>query len=166
MKDDNLLLFIEPEGEPSKNPVIDDITLKMTKALRSGIPGGEIEKGIVQRRESKPSYMIIPMPWNEKYDFIINSGWMGVHTCSCGVNSKSNNYLILSGDIVNFLCVHYLAFHREEIPEWQIEVVKKMKLWERETISPTDKELAWPPRKKEDKKPMTRAEYLGSLGKK
>ena len=44
MIDNDLLLFIEPISEPSKLPLIDGLTLKMTKALRRGIPGAQNEK--------------------------------------------------------------------------------------------------------------------------
>lgn len=165
MIDNDLLLFIEPEGEPSKLPLIDELTSKMTKALRRGIFGTQIEKKRSKNQESKPPYMIIEMPWNDKYDFLTNSGWMGVHECSCGAMSHSCNYLLPSGDIVNSLCIHYLAFHRGEVTHEELGRINDMPLYSSETIVPTDEELGWPPRKYEDKVPMSRREFLDSLKK-
>lgn len=164
MIDDDLLLFIEPENEPSKLPIIDDITKKIAKALRRGIPGAQTEKwtedGNVRWKQSEPPHMIIEMPWNETYNFTTHTGWMGVHQCSCGVYSHACNYLLPSGEVVNSLCIHYVAFHRDEIPQEQLDRISNMPLYSSETIEPTDEELNWSPRKNEERVPMSREEYL------
>lgn len=166
MIDNDLLLFIEPKEEPSKMPIVDDITKKMTKYLRLGIYGAQEEKENSIKIENKPPTMIIEMPWNKKYNFRTNTGWMGFHQCSCGVYSEASNYLLPSGDIVNSLCVHYLAFHREEVPQWQIDVIEKISFYETDkNIYPTDNELQWPSKKIENKRFMTRQEYLESVEK-
>jgi hypothetical protein len=164
MIDNDLLLFVEPEGEPSKLPIIDGLTLKMTKALRRGIPGAQNEKWTPDSNKAhiknKPPHMLIEMPWNDKYDFTTHTGWMGLHECSCGAISHSCNYLLPSGDIVNSLCIHYLAFHRGEVTHEEQGRINDMPLYSSETIVPTDEELEWPPRKDEKRVPLTRQEYL------
>ena len=167
MIDNDLLLFIEPEDEPSKLPIIDGLTLRMTKAFRLGIPGIQSKKWVPDShrayRENKPPNMIIEMPWNDKYDFMTHSGWMGIHECSCGAMSHSCNYLLPSGDIVNSLCIHYLAFHRDEIYQEDLYKIDAMMLYSSEIISPTDEELGWPTKRNEDKTPMSRGEYIDFL---
>ena len=83
MIDNDLLLFIEPEDEPSKLPIIDEFTERMTKALRRGIPGAQNKKwipdGKTDYKVNKLPHMLIEMPWNDKYDFITHTGWMGLH---------------------------------------------------------------------------------------
>ena len=143
MIDDNLLLFIEPQLEPSDIPFIDEATKIMAQQLRYGVQGSQILKGEYPFNENNPLCPLVEMPWNDKYDFMLFNGWLGFHDCSCGVKSKAHNFLLPGGEIVNSLCVHYLAFHREEVPDWQIEKVLSMR-W---GVEPTDKELAWPPRK-------------------
>jgi len=90
---------------------------------------------------------------------------MGVHQCTCGVYSHSCNYLLPSGDVTNSLCIHYVAFHREEISQEQLDKIDAMPLYSSETIEPTDKELAWPPKVVEKKVPMSRQEYIDFLSK-
>lgn len=66
--------------------------------------------------------------------------WRGFHTCSCGVHSSNTDYKI-SELQTNSLCVHYLAFHRGEVPVDQLERVMAFTYGEAE---PTEKELAKP----------------------
>ena len=56
-----------------------------------------------------------------------------------------------------------MAFHREEIYQEELYKVDEMELYSSETIVPTDEELGWPPRKHEDKTPMSRQEYIDFL---
>lgn len=52
----------------------------------------------------------------------------GFHTCVCGEKSSSMNYSVrINGKtlIINSLMVHYLKYHREEVPEHQIDLIKK-----------------------------------------
>jgi predicted RNase H-like HicB family nuclease len=55
-------------------------------------------------------------------------GYMGVHDCTgehCDAQSESREYLLDNGFITNTLCVHYLMFHREEIPQSEMDKVMK-----------------------------------------
>lgn len=46
--------------------------------------------------------------------------WMGFHRCRCGCHSTASNYMLPGGLITNSLCVHYLEFHRSEVPESEL----------------------------------------------
>ena len=67
--------------------------------------------------------------------------WRGVHICRCGVNSTNCDYTLPSGQKTNSLCVHYLAFHRGEVPEAELAKVAALDSGEAE---PNARELAQP----------------------
>lgn len=52
--------------------------------------------------------------------------YMNVHTCSCGANSDNTDYHLPNGMKTNALAIHYLAFHREEIPASQLRLVSEL----------------------------------------
>jgi hypothetical protein len=88
------LLFIEPCRLPTDEPIIDDLTMRMTSSLR---------------QSSTPSYM-----------------YLGVHVCMCGAVSSPTDVTLLDGLVTNSLCVHYLAFHRAEVPVSELEAVRHL----------------------------------------
>ena len=47
--------------------------------------------------------------------------YRGVHRCVCGATSDNTNWILPSGHITNSLMVHYVARHRDEVPESEIE---------------------------------------------
>jgi len=53
--------------------------------------------------------------------------WMGVHTCACGANSTASNYNVENGLKTNSLAVHYLMWHRNEVPESELKKVGKFR---------------------------------------
>ena len=65
-------------------------------------------------------------------------GYRGVHVCACGVMSSNCDYTLPSGEETNSLCVHYLAFHRDEIPTPKLEKVRQLSSGE---VKPTEDEL-------------------------
>lgn len=99
------VLFIEPSKNKS-GPILDELTMKMLSALEyadqhrehgSVLPGGQYTPGL---------------------------STMGVHTCICGATSDSCDYYLK--DIhraTNSLAAHYLAYHREEIPESELKII-------------------------------------------
>lgn len=102
--------------EPSKTsttPLIDELTRKMTAAWR-------------RRRESE-------------------YGYRGFHVCVCGAFSDNKDHWVGNGDglLTNSLCVHYLAFHRDGIPQEELDKVHALAYGEEE---PNEKELAKPKR--------------------
>ena len=52
---------------------------------------------------------------------------MGVHQCSCGLRSTSYDYLFPNNMETNSLCLHYLEWHRHEIPDIEFEKLDKLK---------------------------------------
>lgn len=120
MINDKGLLFIEPKNFASREPIIDAFTKKMTAALRKFT-----EKGSMYRDGTFEPGMA-------------TKGW---HTCECGAGSHNVDYLLVNGMATNSLCIHYLAFHRDEIPESELEKVKTLPCGE---IDPTPEELAQP----------------------
>lgn len=117
---DKGLLFIEPQNPASADPVIDSLTRRMTAALNGSVGG--TNDG-----------------WQGK--FHPGGGWRGVHTCVCGVNSSNKNFQLEDGTITNSLCVHYLAHHRNEVPESELAKVRSLPSYEAE---PTANQLMPP----------------------
>jgi len=113
MIDNRFLLFIEPKNKPGKKPVIDNLTKKMTACFRSAVCEGCADSGIGRVGVNTGK-------------FIAGLSTRGFHTCSCGAASSNVDYLLPGGEITNFLCIHYLAMHREEISEEQLNRVKNL----------------------------------------
>lgn len=92
-------------------PLIDELTRKMTAAWR-------------QRRESE-------------------YGFKGFHRCSCGATSDNRDHWVGGGEglLTNSLCVHYLAFHRNDIPQEELAKVRALNFGEEE---PNERELSTP----------------------
>lgn len=93
------LLYVRPERwNIPEHPIIDDLTMRVAAILKHATPGGR------------------------------EHSYHGSHMCVCGAVSKSFDYLIswppLQGMLTNSLCVHYVAFHRDEVPEIEIERVR------------------------------------------
>lgn len=112
MIDANGILMVEPLGSSSTSPVIDEITRKMTAAWR-------------KRRDSSHCYR-------------------GFHMCCCGAISDNKEHWVGEGDgkLTNSLSIHYLAFHRIDIPDDELAKVRQLNFGEEE---PTECELH-PPR--------------------
>jgi hypothetical protein len=89
------MLFIEPKGMPTDEPVIDELTMRMAAALR---------------KATQPT----------------NYFQLGLHTCVCGALSEAQDAILENGLRTNTLCVHYLAYHRSEVPEADIEMVRAL----------------------------------------
>ena len=88
------LLFIEPTQPASSTPVLDEMTRRMTAALRAATPGP--------------------------------NAWLGIHECICGAGSTNHNYILPDGRTTNSLCVHYLAYHRAEVPVDQLREIAQL----------------------------------------
>ena len=50
-------------------------------------------------------------------------GFGGVHSCICGAASEAHDYFLPGGWITNSLCIHYLAYHRDAVPETELQKV-------------------------------------------
>ena len=106
--EDSHVLFIEPEGLPLPEPVIDSLTRKMAAGFRQ-------THGIMATR-----------------------GW---HTCVCGTASTNVTHQLSDGRVTNSLCVHYLAYHRDEVPRTELAKVLLLDCGE---VEPTAEELHVP----------------------
>ncbi len=106
------VLYIEPRKPPSDMPVIDGLTRKMTAAFRQSHVG---------------------------------KMWLGKHGCSgClprEIPSTCFDHRLPDGRLTNSLCIHYLAYHRDEVPTSEKLKVMKLDCGEED---PTDEELAPP----------------------
>jgi hypothetical protein len=88
------VLFVEPRRLATDEPLIDELTMSMTGALR---------------RATVPCYR-----------------FLGVHVCIRGAVSDSTNRILPNGEVTNTLCVHYLAYHRAEVPPTELDEVRRL----------------------------------------
>lgn len=47
--------------------------------------------------------------------------YRGFHTCVCGRTSDNGDWIMPDGRITNSLLVHYVAYHRGEVPQEEID---------------------------------------------
>jgi hypothetical protein len=146
-----LLLFIEPKEKPSNIPIIDELTKKMSASLRKA------KKGTIRR------YSVM----GQGYEFNEGDGWCGWHNCSCGANAGGHDFLLSNGEMTNANCIHYLAYHRKEISQEQLDRVANLgdgqetpDSYELERGREEWVKLMNPGR---SKKAMTRQEYLDGI---
>jgi hypothetical protein len=116
------LLYIEPKRTASEEPIIDAYTRRMAAALARAVSGGWGGGGDAQ-------------------SFRVGDGWRGFHLCVCGAVSSSHDFQLSNGMPTNSLCVHYLARHRDEVPE--SELAKVMQLPDEE-VEPTPEQVSPP----------------------
>lgn len=107
IEDDQHLLMIEPNCPRSAEPIIDDITRKITAAWRS--------------RETRRRFR----------------GW---HDCTgrgCTASSDNGEHFVL-GRETHSLCVHYVARHRDDVPQAMLDEIAE---WNVEGVEPTAEEI-------------------------
>lgn len=108
------LLYIEPSGKRSTNPVLDDITKKMTAALRRYVDTGVLS---VYCAGSE----------HESALFTADVVTKGSHRCACGHGWSSNyDYVLIDGSITNSMAIHYLAYHRNECPQEALDIIASL----------------------------------------
>lgn len=104
------LLYIEPNSKyKSEIPVNDELTGIMTLAL------SEAQFGC-------SNYNRV----NAKETFMGKYGYKGIHITDCGKCSDNYDYLLKNGMITNSLCVFYLQYYREVIPQSELDKVKNL----------------------------------------
>lgn len=54
-----------------------------------------------------------------------NTRYKGTHTCSCGMTSDNVDHL-LPGMTTNSLMVHYVSCHRDEVPQGEIDKLRRV----------------------------------------
>jgi hypothetical protein len=52
--------------------------------------------------------------------------YFGFHQCICGAKSDTSDWILHTGQKTNSLAVHYLEFHRHEVPERELEKIRKL----------------------------------------
>jgi len=50
----------------------------------------------------------------------------GIHRCICGAGSDNQDHWVAGDLLTNSLCVHYLALHRDQIPEEELDKVRAL----------------------------------------
>ena len=113
----NMLLYVEPIGTENE-PVIDELTKRMTAAFRLGVSDNA--------------------NWRGKHDCTGKPCW---HDNANYVESTNCDYILPNGMQTNSLCIHYLAFHRNEISESELAKVRSLPYGE---ADPTEQDI-YPP---------------------
>ena len=126
------LLFIEPQEKSSETPLIDEATRKMTAAIRKAEESGCM--GVM----------------NADGFFAFGVSTRGFHVCSCGkAHSGSHDYILANRTATNSMCVHYLAYHRSEVPQDQLNKVLALNEGELEPTEADLKGATWMYKKQE-----------------
>lgn len=50
--------------------------------------------------------------------------YFGLHKCVCGAMSDASDWILPTGQTTNSLAVHYLEYHRDEVPKAELEKVR------------------------------------------
>jgi hypothetical protein len=90
------ILYFEPQNMPSKYPVNDELTKFFLKVFASKIADDIFYKGC--------------------------------HWCVCGEVSSNQDYTITMGGkeyITNSLALHYLQYHRDEVPQRDLDLIQQ-----------------------------------------
>jgi hypothetical protein len=98
------LLYIETSGNPTANPIYDELFENLQMLLRKA------EYGSFYYTEKNP----------DRFDFSIGGAWRGVHITKCGKCAGNKDYLIGKQTATNLLAPYYVSHYRSEIPnsEW------------------------------------------------
>lgn len=77
--------------------------------------------------------------WRQRRD----SGYSmrGFHICACHATSDNKDHWVGPDLLTNSLCIHYLAFHRDDVPAAELDKVRTLDCGEAE---PDERELARP----------------------
>jgi hypothetical protein len=127
--------------------------------MREGIPdpdgGADPFEEILENRRKAPKLLFIEprLPpsvepivddWTRKVTGAYrasrkaNYAFCGFHECSCGALSDTTDHVLPDGTMTNSLCVHYVAYHRHEVPEPEREKIRKLSA---DSAEPTSLEL-------------------------
>ena len=73
--------------------------------------------------------------WRRRRDAL--TGYRGMHSCVCGAISDNKDHWV-DDLLTNSLCVHYLAFHRDDVLSQELDKVRVLAYGE---ADPDDREL-------------------------
>src|ERR1700690_1702713 len=130
---DTAVLFIHPRFAASAEPKIDDLTRDLetiygyeTKMTKTAIQGHvasnaarfcsmlKCKQPCTTHKEGVPGFVA----------GVTTNGW---HTCTAPgcekVTSLPHDYLLSNGIAVNSLALHYLMYHRSEIPKHDLDMI-------------------------------------------
>jgi len=107
--DSNFLLYMEPKN-PKQDYIDDELTETIKKAFEKSKSGIAYYSNLKDNGEFTEG----------------RGGWRGWHVCGCGECGGNKEYLLENGMITNYLCVHYVAEHRDEIPKSELLKLKKL----------------------------------------
>lgn len=68
---------------------------------------------------------------------------MGWYVCTCGALSDAHDYILPNGAMTHSLCVHYVAYHREELSKSDLDAIATLDI---EGVDPPEELLAGPGR--------------------
>lgn len=55
-----------------------------------------------------------------------NHAYKGIHRCVCGEISDNRDWILPNGMITNSLAYHYITQHRAEVPEEELDKLRKL----------------------------------------
>lgn len=96
------LLYIKPNNLESDTPCVDELTYKMAGSLLQSIRDKQDTGSLTGRV------------------------YAGFHRCICGERSSSCDYQLGNDILTNSLSVHYLIWHRPEVPESELARVSEL----------------------------------------
>ena len=83
-------------------------------------------------KEGIPSQESIEDELTHKVDYIFfkctnsNYRYRGFHITRCGEFSDNNNWILTNGMITNSLCIYYIRYYRNYIPQSEIEKINNI----------------------------------------
>jgi hypothetical protein len=83
-------------------------------------PTGKKSEPIKDSLTNKVSNAMLSATFNP---YRVYKGW---HTCVCGEHSDNKEWVLPNGQIINSLAYHYIAEHRDEVPEFELEKIRNL----------------------------------------
>ena len=108
--DSNFLLYIEPSASQKEEPIDDELTQLLERAI------SEAECGTANYSDL-----------SGKVNFHEDSGWRGFHWTECGEMSDNKDYRLKNGMITSSLAPFYMKYYRSSIPEKEMKKVHRLK---------------------------------------
>jgi hypothetical protein len=103
----NACMYIATWKNPSPEPVIDALSVNMFFELKEAM-------------DKKQSGTIMFENAQGVYEWKPGWGTKGVHSCFCDAASSALDYMLPCGLVTNTLALHYLVWHRSEVPESEL----------------------------------------------
>jgi hypothetical protein len=117
----NCVLFIEPKGRNLEKEIKDELTDFLNEKIEF-VEREYTTYCLDDTRTFKPA-----VNWglvNDDGSFSKNTTTRGVHYCVCHAKSANFDFELADGMYTNTLAVHYMLYHRSEVPAQEIEKVK------------------------------------------